>query len=316
MMLLIIKPSTATDVSNACRRALQLSSIVGPVLVASMPGVAAADGYDFPVVVERASVIEVESMQLGESIEVINAAELIEVPSIEVPAAETVVVEAPVETSAPRSEDVEPILAASLEPTLEPTSESTLVPNGGHASAGYVDGGTTLSLYASEKVIRTEYERDQEVFGAEDARVSAGFLMSELRDVVITGTANLNTFPGLIPKVNLSVGPKLYVALLGVENRDIFGLGIGARGSYELPLEALPLSISGSFHYTPDILSFGQSDRIIDWSVDAGLRLRDNLSAFAGLRFLSFDTRPGTRKVEDDIHVGITWHFDDAADDL
>jgi len=79
-----------------------------------MPGVAAADGYDFPVVVERASVIEVESMQLGESIEVINAAELIEVPSIEVPAAETVVVEAPVETSAPRSEDVEPILAASF----------------------------------------------------------------------------------------------------------------------------------------------------------------------------------------------------------
>ncbi len=287
--------------ASAKRRGIALAAAISSVLTAGLHGVAAADGYDFPVVVPRSSGVA-DTVQLGEPVDQLEAPKLVEAPIKPAP------VDIAAQQAAPEQGREPAQVALASRPQL-------FEPNGGPASAGYADSGTTLSLVASEKVLRAEYERTQEVLGAEDARVATGFLMSELRDVIVTGTLNLNTFPGLVPQVSLSVGPKLYVALLGTENRDVFALGVGARAKYELPLDAFPLSIEGSLHYAPDILAFGQSDRIIDWNVDAGLRLRDNLSAFVGARLLSFDTRPGTRRVEDDIHFGITWHFDDAAEE-
>lgn len=267
-----------------------------------------ADGYSYPIVVDRASVAVEAPVQLGDVAEAApQAIELTAAPVRE---------ESPAPVSAPAvvAETAEPVPAQpapEVSTELAATRQSDLLApsNGGTASAGFADSGRTLSVYGSDKVIRVEYEQDSDLFDLEDARVSTGVLLSELRDTVFQGTLMLDTFPGLIPEVKLAVGTRLYVALLGQENRDVFGAGFGVQGSFELPLDAFPLSVGSSFYYTPDILAFGQSDRIIDWSVDAGLRLRDNLSAFVGFRFLQFDTRPGSRNVEDDLHVGFTWHL-------
>ena len=188
------------------------------------------------------------------------------------------------------------------------------IPSGGGAAVGILESGRTITLYASDDAFRAEYETDAERFNLDSARLTGGFLLSEERDNVFTGTMMLDTFPGLVPDVRLSLGARAYVALLGIENRDVFGLGIGVQGAYELPVDFLPLQLGSEFFYTPDVLAFGQSDRIVDWNVDVGLAVRDNISAFVGFRFLQFDTRPGDREVEDDLHVGVRWAFEGEGD--
>ncbi len=268
-------------------------SVVG---LLGSPLLAQADGYEYPIVVERTSPVLEEELQLGEGADVADTV------SVAPAAVDADVVDESVATAVTPSADATAVANASAR------QEEPLL-TGGMASAGFADTGRALSLYASEKVFRAEYEQDSELFDLEDARISAGFLFTELRDTIISGTYLMDTFPGLIPQVDFKVGTRLYLALLGIENRDVVGAGLGLQAKYSLPLDAFPLSIGASFFYTPDILAFGQSDRIIDASVDAGLELRENLSAFVGLRFLEFDTRPGTRKVEDDVHFGITWQL-------
>ena len=193
--------------------------------------------------------------------------------------------------------------------------DATVPPSGGGAAVGILESGRTVTVYASDDAFRAEYETDADRFNLDGGRFTGGFLLSEERDNVFTGTLMLDTFPGLVPDVRLSFGARAYVALLGIENRDVFGLGIGVQGAYELPVDFLPLQLGSEFFYTPDVLAFGQSDRIVDWNVDVGLEVRENISAFVGFRFLQFDTRPGDRDVEDDLHVGVRWAFDGAGGD-
>ena len=201
-----------------------------------------------------------------------------------------------------------PVAAVARVPGTVPDASGPAT--GGGAAIGILESGRTVTVYASDDAFRAEYETDVERFNLDGARLTGGFLLSEERDNVFTGTLILDTFPGLVEDVRLSFGARGYVALLGVENRDVFGLGLGVQGAYELPVDALPLQLGSEFFYTPDVLAFGQSDRIVDWNVDVGLAVRENISAFVGFRFLQFDTRPGDRDVEDDIHVGVRWAFE------
>ena len=204
-----------------------------------------------------------------------------------------------------------PVAAVARVPGTVPDAPGPVT--GGGAAIGILESGRTVTIYASDDAFRAEYETDAGRFNLDNARLTGGFLLSEERDNVFTGTVMLDTFPGLVEDVRLSFGARGYVALLGVENRDVFGLGLGVQGAYELPIDVLPLQLGSEFFYTPDVLAFGQSDRIFDWNVDVGLAVRDNVSAFVGFRFLQFDTRPGEREVEDEVHVGVRWAFEDEA---
>lgn len=277
------------------------------------PTMVSADGYSYPIVVERApAYVEEAPVQLGDTSDAPAPIELTVAAPEPTPA---VTPATPAAVADAKTPDAAVPVEGTTQAAAAVDARLPSASNGGTASAGFTDSGRTLSVYGSDKVVRVELEQDTDLLDLEDARLSTGVLISELRDTVFTGTLKLDTFPGLIPeggiipRVKLSVGTRLYVALLGQENRDVFGVGFGASGSFQLPIDAFPLSVGSSFYYTPDILAFGQSDRIFDWSVDAGLRIRDNLSAFVGFRFLQFDTRPGSRNVEDDLHLGFTWHL-------
>jgi hypothetical protein len=64
-------------------------------------------------------------------------------------------------------------------------------------------------------------------------------------------------------------------------------------------------------NYAPDILTFGQSDRIFDWHARAELPLTKSISGFVGVRFLQFDTRPGDRELDKKVHIGVRWLLND-----
>ncbi len=164
-----------------------------------------------------------------------------------------------------------------------------------------------MDLYFSDKVGNLEYERSASVINIEKGRVNAGFLFSEERDTVFSSSVMLDSDKGLLPGVRLSFGSRGYVALLGVENADVFGLALGLEAEFTVPLKALPLRLSASYFYAPDILAFGDADRIFDWDVNVGLQVRDSVMVYTGVRYLQMDTRPGKREVDDRIHVGVRW---------
>ena len=265
-----------------------------------MAGSVLAEGYPFPVVVERPVGL-----------------------AIEVPALDTVSLE-PVDA---RAAAPAPVVAqteemAADDPSL-PTSvtvatadvASPALARGGQAAAGPFEADSSISLRVSDDVATLTYERDARRLGIDNGRVQAGFLLSEQRDTIFTGTLMVDTRPDLVPQVRLSVGARAYAALLGVENRDVVALGLGVEGFYSLPIRVLPLELQVGAFYAPDVLAFGQADRIIEWNADVGLRLRERLAAYAGFHFLQVDTRPGDREIDDEIHIGIRWTLDSSGED-
>ncbi len=164
-----------------------------------------------------------------------------------------------------------------------------------------------LDLYFSDKVGNLEYERSSSVINVDNGRVNAGFLFSEERDTVFSGSVMLDSDEGLLPGVRLSFGSRGYVALLGVENADVFGLALGVEAELTVPVKSLPLRLSASYFYAPDVLAFGDADRIFDWDINVGLQIRDSVMVYTGVRYLQMDTRPGKREVDDRLHVGVRW---------
>jgi len=171
------------------------------------------------------------------------------------------------------------------------------------------DSVRLFDFYASDKAAQLRYERDGKWLSSEQSRMSFGFLISEQRDNLFTFGLTVDASPKFLPGLKISVGGKTYAALLGEENSDIFGLGAGIEAAYTLPVEKFPLRLDAAVHYAPDILTFGQSDRIIDWQVNAGLKFRKSITGYVGFRFIQFDTRPGDREVDDRIHVGVRWEL-------
>jgi len=166
---------------------------------------------------------------------------------------------------------------------------------------------STLQFYASDKAAEIQYETNKSMLGLGNDRSRIAFLFNEERDNAITASfmfdANLQSINGLA----FSFGPKLTAGLLGFENNDVISLGASAEMVYTLPSKRVPLRLSGEISYSPDILTFGQSDRVIDFNYRAGLPLTSNIHGFVGLRYLQFDTRPGERKLDQHVHVGFRW---------
>ena len=133
------------------------------------------------------------------------------------------------------------------------------------------------------------------------------FLFNEERDNVLTASVLYDVDWVTTAGMRLSFGTRVYAGLLSIENADVFGIGANIEAGYVLPLEKFPLALTAGLGYAPDILTFGQADRIFDWNVRAGLPLTSSVDAFVGIRFLQFDTRPGDRELDDQIHIGFRW---------
>ena len=167
-----------------------------------------------------------------------------------------------------------------------------------------------FSAYLSDRVAFVHFERNAARYDFEQARIGVGFLVSEERDTLFQMGLALDAPGDLVPNIRLSVGTRAYIALIGEENNDAFAAGLGIEAAYQLPFEKLPLELSTAFYYAPDVLTFGQGDRIVDWAIDVTLPFRPRLSVFTGLRFLQVDTRPDDVEIDNRWHVGIRWDLD------
>ncbi len=171
-------------------------------------------------------------------------------------------------------------------------------------------GPAAFQFYASDKTAELMYVKQGSVFDLDNSYSSLSFLFSEERDNAITGSVMFEADPKILDGLNLYFGFKSIAGLLGIENNDVLGVGVNLAATYDFPIKQFPLQFSAEIGYIPDILTFGQSDRIIDGNVRAGLPLTEKLVGFVGLRFLQFDTRPGEREVDDKVHIGFRWNLD------
>ena len=167
-----------------------------------------------------------------------------------------------------------------------------------------------VTSYLSDEVFFLQFERNAARYDLEQARIGLGFLVSEERDTLFQLGVALDAPSDLVNNIRLSVGTRAYVALIGEENNDAFAAGLGFEAAYQLPSEKLPLELSTAFYYAPDVFTFGQGDRIIDWTIDVTLPFRPRLSVFTGVRYLQIDTRPDDLEVDNRWHVGLRWDLD------
>ncbi len=234
--------------------------------------------------------------------EVIVAAEIIELPEVSEDTGPAVVLAEPIETAATVSSlyqrPDQRSGGASGSDTVEPI-----------ALEARNDIPASITVYASEDAADVKYEQDASVINISNGRIGAGFLFTEERDNIFTANVLLDVQTGLSPSTNLAAGVRTYAALLGEEDQDVGAFALGLEGSHQLQTKIVPLELSAAFFYAPDVFTFGDSNRVIDWYVRGGVQLRSNLHAFVGLRFLQFDTQPSDREVDDKLHIGLRWNF-------
>ncbi len=172
-----------------------------------------------------------------------------------------------------------------------------------------VEQPNAMQFYASDKTAEITYERGGPVASFNSNRSTLSFLYNESRDIVLSGAMMYDVEPEFFSGLTLSFGGKIYAGLLALENTDVIGLAASIEAAYQLPVRQFPLKLRANANYAPDVLTFGNSDRIIDWGLRGGLALTSNVEAFLGVRFLQFDTRPGDRELDKRGHLGIRWNI-------
>jgi hypothetical protein len=161
----------------------------------------------------------------------------------------------------------------------------------------------------SNDTLELRYQGNADVREVPRSRITAGFLLTEDRDIVIDGgllvPANLRLGP-----LSAQFGPRAYAALLDEENNDILSLSVGAEVRFDISRNR-GLAVTGKAYYAPDILTFGTADNLTDLSARAEIRLSSDLLAFAGMRWFELDLTEGGGEstLMEEVFVGVGWQF-------
>lgn len=169
--------------------------------------------------------------------------------------------------------------------------------------------GPEIEVYLAENALQAMYTTELEVgeLGMNETR--AGFLFSEARDLVLIGEmlVDVGQRPER-PRWMLDVGPRVYGALLNIENQDVFAVAFGGRLSYLFRRNGTTTMSVAAF-YAPDIITFGNANNVIDTSIRFETQLTRTARIFLGYRRFEFDLLGTTRKIDDNVHVGFRRRF-------
>lgn len=171
-------------------------------------------------------------------------------------------------------------------------------------------GLPAAEIALSDDTLQLRYLTSGEMVNIDDGQLSAGFFLSEERDVV--GTLGL-----LVPvdfdvgPVSFRLGPRAYAALLEEENNDVLSLALGAEVRFDL-IRDRRIAIVGSAFYGPDILTFGSADQLTDLDARVEMRVTPRIVGFAGMRWFEMDLTEGggERTLQEELIAGIRWQFD------
>lgn len=179
------------------------------------------------------------------------------------------------------------------------------------------DGGVLnrqIEAAVTTETLRADFSTDAALIGLDGNRLGAGLLFSDDNDIVISGQLMA---PGVLDQINivpefltLSIGGKVVAGLLADPDDDIVGVMPGAEARWLIPLFGLQTWVVGNIFYAPDILTFGDADDVLDFSVNYEVQFLENTAGFAGYRLLSFDRDEGGEDdIVDSLQVGVRFTF-------
>jgi hypothetical protein len=171
-----------------------------------------------------------------------------------------------------------------------------------------------IEIAVTDETIRGDFSTDAGLIGLDGNRLGAGLLFSKDNDIVLSGQLMA---PGVLDQINivpdyltLSVGGKVVAGLLADPDDDVVGIMPGAEARWLIPLFGLQTWVVGNIFYAPDILTFGDADDILDFSVNYEVQFLENTAGFAGYRLLSFDRDSGGEDdIVDTLQVGVRFTF-------
>jgi len=178
-----------------------------------------------------------------------------------------------------------------------------------NAGAQTATNRRSAEVALSNDTLELRYQGAANVEEVPRSRITAGFLLSEDRDLIVDGGLLIPANVRLGP-VSMQFGPRAYAALLDEENNDVLAVSVGAELRFDLNRRS-GLAITGKAYYAPDILTFGSADALTDLSARAEIRVSSDLLAFAGMRWFEFDLAEGGGEttIMEEVFVGVGWQF-------
>jgi hypothetical protein len=164
-------------------------------------------------------------------------------------------------------------------------------------------------LALSNDTMQLRYVSSDHEVGSFRGQVSGAFFLSEERDIVLSAGMTVpmdwNSGP-----LSISIGPRVYAALLQEENSDVMAISLGTDVRLSLNRRS-GLAVAGHAYYAPDILTFGSADNLTDLGARVEINATPRMIAFAGMRWFEFDLTNGggTRTLQEELFGGFGYRF-------
>lgn len=194
------------------------------------------------------------------------------------------------------------ILSLGLLGSLPAVAQDPQIP--GQKSPSDRDALAELALSNDSLQLRYYDKKDSD----DDSRFVGGAFLGEERDIVLSAA---KMYPvNLGQHFDVTFGPQLYAALLNDENQDVMAVSIGAELRWFFDSNRR-FAISGQAFYSPDILTFGAADNLVDLSARAEMQISDRLMAFGGMRWFEFDLNEGagTQTLQEEVFFGVRYRM-------
>lgn len=172
-----------------------------------------------------------------------------------------------------------------------------------------------VELELTEETLQGTYITDGAAVGLEGSDLSLGLLFSDDRDIVLNaglmvpglgeGGLGEDVMPG---PITVRFGAKAFGALLADPSDDVFAVAPGAEARFAIPT-GIPLTAVANVFYSPDILTFGNADDVLDFNVRLEAQFVERATGFVGFRLLSFDRESGDDDIVENILVGVRFAF-------
>ncbi|CAN5347010.1 hypothetical protein BH24PSE2_BH24PSE2_11580 [soil metagenome] len=168
--------------------------------------------------------------------------------------------------------------------------------------------GREGELMLTDDSVQLTYITDSAAIGVNDGALRIGGFLNEQRDIVASAALLVEANRLRFGPLEVSLGPKMYAALLGDANEDIFSIAVGGEARYRL-FRRRGVDIVARGWYAPDILTFGTGDRLYDISGMIELPLTNRVVGFAGYRYFKADGVSDDTTLENSVMLGIRRSF-------
>ncbi len=174
------------------------------------------------------------------------------------------------------------------------------------SNAADADTDPLAELALSNDTLQLRYYDGKD--SASDSRLVGGAFLGEDRDVVLTAAM---MFPVDLGRYfDITFGPQLYAALLRDENEDVMAVSMGTEVRWFFD-SSRRFAVAGQAFYSPDILTFGAADNVIDLSARAEFRVASEIIVFGGMRWFEFDLIDGggERTLQEEVFFGVRYRM-------